>query len=123
LLKIAGKTNDTINARVDLEDMGVRSNLHMVATKDGESCKRPQTPYVLSKMKQKLFCDFISSVKFQYGYASNLARCIAANGCKLQRLKTHDCHILLQSVLLACICGLVDKEIYTAIAELGNFFR
>jgi hypothetical protein len=58
LLKIAGKTKDTINARVDLEEMGVRSNLHMVATEDGESCKMPEAPYVLSKKKWKLFCDF-----------------------------------------------------------------
>jgi hypothetical protein len=123
LLKIAGKTKDTINARVDLEEMGIRSNLHMVATKDDESCKMPEAPYVLSKMKQKLFCDFLSSVKFLDGYASYLARCITADGCKLQRLKTHDCHILLQRVLSACLRGLVDKEIYTAIAELGNLFR
>jgi hypothetical protein len=123
LLKIATKTKGTINARVDLEEMGVSSNLHMVGTEDGESCKMPEAPYVLSKMKQKLFCDFISSVKFPDGYASNLARCIAANGCKLKRLKTHDCHILLQRVLPACLRGLVDKEIYTSIAELGNLFQ
>jgi hypothetical protein len=70
-----------------------------------------------------LFCDFISSVKFSDGYASNLARCIAADGCKLQRLKTHDSHILLQKVLPAYLHSLVDKEIYTTIAELGNFFQ
>jgi hypothetical protein len=51
LLKIVGKTKDTINARVDLEEIGVRSNLHMVVTKDGESCKMPEALYVLSKMK------------------------------------------------------------------------
>jgi hypothetical protein len=39
LLKIVGKTKDTINARVDLEEMGVRSNQQMVAIEDGESCK------------------------------------------------------------------------------------
>jgi hypothetical protein len=61
--------------------MGVRSNLHMVATEDGESCKIPETPYVLSKTKQKLFCHFVSLVKFPHGYASNLAKCIAADGC------------------------------------------
>jgi hypothetical protein len=55
----------------------------MVETEDGESCKMPEASYVLSKKKQKPFCDFISSVKFQDGYASNLARCIAADGCKL----------------------------------------
>jgi hypothetical protein len=121
LFRIVGKTKDTINARVDLEETGVSSNLHVVVTEDGESWKMPEALYVLSKMKQKLFCDFVSLVKFLDGYASNLASCIAADGCKLQRLKTHDCHILLQRVLSACLRSLVYQEIYTAIAELGNF--
>jgi hypothetical protein len=54
---------------------------------------------------------FISLVKFPDGYASNLSRCTAANGCKLQSPKTFDCHILLQRVLSACLRVLVDKEI------------
>jgi hypothetical protein len=55
----------------------------------------PEAPYVLLKMKKKLFCDFICSVMFPNGYASNLARCIAADGSKLQRLKTDDCHTVM----------------------------
>lgn len=38
-------------------------------------------------------------------------------------LKTHDCHILLQRVLPAGLRGLLDDDIYQAIAELGKFFR
>jgi hypothetical protein len=52
--------------------------------------------------------DFVSKVKYLDGYASNLARCIVVDGCKLQRLKTHDCHILLQRVLPATLRDLVD---------------
>jgi hypothetical protein len=29
----------------------------MVAAEDGDSSKMPEAPYVLSKKKQKLFCD------------------------------------------------------------------
>jgi hypothetical protein len=43
--------------------------------------------------------------------------------CKVHGLKTHDCHILLQQVIPAALRGLVRKDIYEAIAELGNFFR
>ena len=38
-------------------------------------------------------------------------------------LKTHDCHILLLHILLARLCGLVLKDVYEVIAELGRFFR
>ena len=42
---------------------------------------------------------------------------------KVQGLKTHDCHILLQRILPAGMRGFLDSDIYEAIAELGKFFR
>ena len=39
------------------------------------------------------------------------------------RPKAHDCHILLQRILLAGMRGFLDTDIYVAIAELGRFFR
>ena len=37
-------------------------------------------------------------------------------------LKTHSCHILLQRIIHAGLRGLLRKDVYQAIAELGNFF-
>jgi hypothetical protein len=39
------------------------------------------------------------------------------------KLKTHSCHILLQKIISAGLRGLVPKDVYEAIAELGTFFR
>ncbi|KAL5677200.1 hypothetical protein ACJX0J_013331, partial [Zea mays] len=89
-LGIIGKTKDTINARLDLEEMSIRKHLR---------------------------------VKFPDGYASNLAKSITSDGCNLQGLKTHDCHILLQRILPVAIRGIMHRDIYEAIAELGQFFQ
>jgi hypothetical protein len=43
--KLLGRQR-TPSARVDLEEMGVRSNLHKVATEDDESCTMPEASYV-----------------------------------------------------------------------------
>ena len=83
-LGIAGKTKDTINGRLDLEDMGIRKNLHL--KRDGNSYSVPHAPYVLNKTQKLAFCDFLRSVKFPDGYASNLASCISVDGCNLQGL-------------------------------------
>ena len=83
----------------------------------------PQARYTLSKEKKVAFCIFLWEVKFLDGYASNISRCVNADGSKVQGLKTHDCHILLQRILPVALRGFVDKDIYEAIAELGNFFR
>uniref|UniRef100_A0A453P745 Uncharacterized protein n=2 Tax=Aegilops tauschii subsp. strangulata TaxID=200361 RepID=A0A453P745_AEGTS len=56
------------------------------------------------------------------GFASNISRCTSADGTKVQGLKTHDCHILLQRILPASMRGFLDSDIYEAIAELGKFF-
>jgi hypothetical protein len=45
------------------------------------------------------------------------------DGGKVHSLKTHDCHILLQRVLLAGLKGVAPREMYEAVAELGRFFR
>ena len=92
-LGLVGKSKDNINARLDLEDMGIRKNLHL--KRDGEEYSVPHAPYMMKKDQKFAFCDFIRSVKFPDGYASNLATHITADGCNLQGLKTHDCHILL----------------------------
>ncbi|XP_039794861.1 uncharacterized protein LOC120660402 isoform X2 [Panicum virgatum] len=120
-LDIAGKSKDSINARLDLEDMGVRKKLHLKP--DGNSYTLPHSPYTMTKTQKLAFCAFIKNVKFPDGYASSLSRCISADECKVQALKTHDCHILLQRILPASLRGIMDKEIYEAIAELGNFFQ
>jgi len=118
ILNIAGKTKDTTKARLDLKDLGIRKELHF--REDGEM---PRARYTLSTKQKEAFCKFLNEVKFPDGFASNISRCVNADGTKVQGLKTHDCHILLQRILPVAIRGFLDKDIYEAIAELGKFFR
>ena len=70
LLNIPGKTNDGLNFRLDLVDMGLRSEL----TPKFES-KRTYLPpacYSLTKMENNVFCQTLSQLKVPYGYCSNL---------------------------------------------------
>jgi hypothetical protein len=66
---------------------------------------------------------FLWEVKFSNGFASNIPRCLNADGTKVQGLKIHECHILLQRIFSDIMRGFLDKDIYEAIAELGTFFR
>ncbi|KAK1652435.1 hypothetical protein QYE76_070240 [Lolium multiflorum] len=122
-LSIEGKTKDTLNSRLDLEDMDIRDDLHLRSVNGGESWEMPEAWYTMSKEEKLAFCEFIKAVRFPDGYASNLGKCVSGDGCKLQGLKTHDCHILLQRILPAGLRGIMHKDIYEAVAELGNFFR
>ncbi|KAK1644427.1 hypothetical protein QYE76_062232 [Lolium multiflorum] len=121
-MNIQGKTKDTVNSRLDLEDMGIRRDLHLQPV-SADSFEMPQAWYTMSKQEKIAFCEFIKAVRFPDGYASNISKCVASDKCKLQGLKTHDCHILLQRILPAGLRGTIHEDIYEAVAELGNFFR
>jgi hypothetical protein len=122
-MNIDGKSKDTLNSRLDLEDMGIREALHLQPVDGGKSFEMPEAWYTMTKEEKIAFCEFIRAVRFPDGYAANLAKCVSPDGCKLQGLKTHDCHILLQRILPAGLRGIMDKEIYEAVAELGNFLK
>jgi hypothetical protein len=111
----------TIKARLDLKDLRIKKELQFRETED--SCQMPHAPYTLSKEQKRVFCDFLWEVKFPDGLASNISRCLNAEGTKVHGLKIHDCHILLQRILPAAMRGFLDKDRYEAIAELGRFFR
>jgi len=83
----------------------------------------PKARYTLFKEQTVAFCNFLQEVKFPDGYASNISRCVNTNGSKVQGLKPHDCHVLLQRILSAALRGFIDKDIYEVVAELGNLFR
>ncbi|KAK1632340.1 hypothetical protein QYE76_006655 [Lolium multiflorum] len=121
-MNIQGKTKDTVNSRLDLEDMGIRRDLHLQPV-SADSFEMPQAWYTMSKQEKIAFCEFIKAVRFPDGYASNISKCVASDKCKLQGMKTHDCHILLQRILPAGLRGTIHEDIYEVVAELGNFFR
>jgi hypothetical protein len=98
--------------------MSIRKDLHL--KHGGDSYTVPQASYTMDKNQKVAFYDFLRSVKFSDGYASNLASCITADRCNFQGLKTHDCDIILQ---LAALRGIMHNEIYVATVELGNFFQ
>ncbi|XP_039138806.1 uncharacterized protein LOC120276140 [Dioscorea cayenensis subsp. rotundata] len=122
LLNIEGKTKDTIIARLDLEDLNIKKELHLKKQSNG-SYLMPPACYTLSKDEKKKFCEFLKYVKFPDGYASNISRCANANDGKLSGLKSHDCHILLQRLLPVAIRNFVSKDVFQALDELANFFR
>ena len=121
ILNLEGKTKDTLNARIDLKDLNIKEELQL--RKEGDSYVMPRARYTLSKEQVVAFCQFLRELKFPDGFASNISRCTSADGTKVQGLKTHDCHILLQRILPAGMRGFLDSDIYQAIAKLGKFFR
>lgn len=130
ILDIDGKTKDTEKARLDLEDMGIRSELHLqpleraqASKLDKVKCLKPRAIYTLSQKEKRGFFEFLKSVKFPDGYAANISRCVSANDVKITGLKSHDCHVVLQRLLPIGLRGFLHKDVLNTITELASFFR
>ncbi|KAL3654822.1 hypothetical protein CASFOL_000608 [Castilleja foliolosa] len=122
LMNVEGKTKDTVKARLDLEDMKIRKKLHLIK-KNNDKYVMPAASYVVTKKERQDFCEFIRSVKFPDGYASNISRCVTKTDQKLSGMKSHDCHVILQRILPPGIRGSLTKEVREVLTELGQFFQ
>ncbi|KAK3205707.1 hypothetical protein Dsin_019753 [Dipteronia sinensis] len=72
LLNLEGKTKDTIKALMDLENMNIRPELHLQDV--GTKYLKPSACYTFTTEERQKICQFIKSVKFPDGYASNISR-------------------------------------------------
>lgn len=121
LLNLDKKNKDTEKARLDLADMKIRKELHLKPRRD--KFIKPPACYVIKPEDRKKFCQFLKSVKFPDGYASNISRDAHVNDGKVSVLKSHDCHVLLQRLLPVAIRPYLRRDVCAPLIELCNFFH
>lgn len=121
VMGIDGKTKDSMQARLDLEEMGIRKELHLIPR--GDKFIIPSASYTLSSTEKKAFCEWLKSVKFPDGFASNISRCVNVNDGRISGMKSHDCHVLLQRLLPVAVRGFLSSDVSIALIELGFFFQ
>ena len=121
LLNIEGKTKETTNARLDLQDLKIRKDLHLIEV--GNQLVMEHVSYTLTSNERVEFCKFLKSVKFSNGFVSNISQCVHENEGNILGLKMLGCHILLHRLLPIGARAFLPKNVYTAVTDLCNFFR
>lgn len=94
LLNLKHKSKDSEASRLDMMEMGVRTDL---APEVGE--KRtylPPSSFTLTKAEKRKVLKSLSSMKLPYGHSSNIRNCVSMADLKIFGMKSHDCHVLLQ---------------------------
>ena len=92
LMGIDKKDKDTAKARLDLEFLGIKEELHLM--RDGDRVKKSAALFTLTKDEKKSICNWLKSVKFLDGYESDISRCVHEYIDKITGIKSHDCHVL-----------------------------
>ena len=121
LLNMRFKSKDSVASRLDMIDMGVRTDL---APQVGEKkTYLPPSAFTLSKAEKKKMLSSFLFMKLPYGHASNIKNCVSMADLKMYGLKSHDCHILLQQLLPVAIRAVLPKNVRVTIIRLCFFFN
>ena len=111
LLNIQGQTIDGLNTRQDLAKMGIRSQLH--PRFDGKKIYLPLACHTLSRKEKLRFYQCLRRVKVL----------VQLKDLKLIGLKSHDCHVLMQQLLVVTIRDIFPNKVRLAITQLCFFFN
>ncbi|XP_020090215.1 uncharacterized protein LOC109711523 isoform X3 [Ananas comosus] len=122
LLNLDGKTKDNLKARCDLQDIGIRHELHPQSV-DSNKIYLPPACFVMSLKDRDEFLKVLKNVKVPDGYSSNISRCIQLKQHKITGLKSHDSHILMQQLLVVALRGALPKVVVAPLIDLCCIFR
>jgi hypothetical protein len=119
LLNDSSKSKDHVDARRDLEAMGIRSDLWC-----NENGKISPAIFTLTGQSKREFLTILKNITVPDGYSSNISRCIDLEALKLKgTLKSHDGHILMEQLLPLAIRTTLPTEVSAVLIELCSFFR
>ncbi|XP_074342562.1 uncharacterized protein LOC141680162 [Apium graveolens] len=122
-LNMAGKTKDHVNARLDLQELGIRKALHHVRSLDGKHLEIRAAVFDMTNKEKDLFCAVLKNVKLPYGSASNISRYVHTKERKISGYKSHDAHFLLHYLLQFAVKKSLKPEVATVFIRLGAFLR
>jgi len=108
-----------------MSDHCKRRRLAVQVVEDGEGNARevmPAAPYVLTKEQRKKVCEWIRTLKFSDGYASNLGRCVDIKNGVLHNMKSHDCHVFMQRLVPLDFRDILPTNVWKVLTELSQFF-
>jgi hypothetical protein len=116
-----GKSKDNLNSRLDLQVLGIRSDLHPIEVED--QLYLPPAPYSMSPAERKLFCQVLKGVKFPDGYAADIRHNVHVNERKIIGLKSHESYIILQHLLPLAIRKILPTIVSAGVIRISNFFK
>jgi hypothetical protein len=90
---------------------------------DESRVAKPRASFVLEKNTQLLVYKWLKSLRFPNGHASNISRLVNIDECRLYGMKSHDCHMFMQTLIPLAFRDLLSNGIWDALTEISHFFR
>jgi len=121
VMNVTGKAKDNEKARRDLGLYCKRKDLELKVQDNGKILK-PKANYTLTLDEANSVCRWIKELKMPYGYSSNLARCADVENGRIYGMKSHDCHVFMESLLPIAFSAL-PIHVLNPLTEISHFFK
>jgi hypothetical protein len=119
---VTGFLKDNINARKDLTDLFNHPLLEPKINAKG-NLKRTRAPYCLKSAERNEILRWLKKLKFLDHYASKIKRAVNVSTGKLNGLKSHNYHIILERLMPVMFRGYFDADLWNIFTELNYFYR
>jgi hypothetical protein len=121
VLDVDHRSKDNLNARLDLQDMNIRTALHPDMTAPKPII--PRAMYQMLPQGKNIFCTVIKYARFPDGYASNLYHKVNLEDKRLTGLKSHDCHIIMQDLMPLALCRSLPRSVAMPLIRFCKYFK
>ncbi|GLU11621.1 hypothetical protein SLE2022_283550 [Rubroshorea leprosula] len=118
-----GKSKDNYKARCDLEDMGIRNDLHPKVRLRTNTKYLPKACYQMTSKEKDAFFKVLKDLRAPDELSSNVSRCVQLKPHKLIGLKSHDCHVLMLELLPIALRKSLPDEVCSTIIDFCNYFK
>ncbi|XP_066159865.1 uncharacterized protein [Oryza sativa Japonica Group] len=117
------QTKDGLNARLDLQEMNIRSELQPVTDEKTGRVYLPPASHTLSKDEKIAMLSCLVDIKVPSGYCARISKYVKLEDLKLVGMKSHDCHVLITQILPVAIRGILPPQVHHMIQRLCAFFN
>ena len=114
ILKTLFGMNDIPRNRQDVQDLNIREEIWLQPSQHrGDKYYMPQSPYILKPEEKRVFVHIVSSIHTSTNYVGAIHKRLQDG--KLQYMKTHDYHVLMQQVTLGSFY--IDQSLYAMLSK------
>ena len=121
IMDVKGKTKDNIKAKMDIVLFCHRKNIELVFV--GLWVAKSKESFVLDKNAQLLVYQWLKSLRFPDRHASNISRLVNLEDCILYEIKSHDCHVFMQTLIPLAYRDLFPKGIWDALTRITSKYN
>jgi hypothetical protein len=121
LLDILGKTKDGLNARKELQVLGIREQLHPQENPNGKVYLPPGS-YTLTNEEKRAICKCLCGIRVPTGFSTNIKNMFSMSEL-VSGYNTHDCLTMLSLFLAIAIIAVNHPYLKMVITRMCHFFN